>query len=79
MESAGLSWQSLSAWKAGTRTPRPDNIRAVGQVLLLRADKLARVGQQLIDAAAAEERLRVRQEEEHASAEALSLFDGAEG
>lgn len=74
MESAGLSWQSLSAWKAGTRTPRPDNIRAVGQVLLLRADKLAEIGQQLIDAADAEERLRDGGEDR--SAERLPLFDG---
>lgn len=58
MESAGMSWQTLSAWKAGSRTPRPDSIKAVGQVLLLRADKLARVGQELVEAAEAEERLR---------------------
>lgn len=51
MESAGLSWQTLSAWKAGTRKPRAQSIRAVGQVLLVRADRLRQVGLDLIRAA----------------------------
>ena len=55
MESAGLSWQSLAAWKAGARTPRPENIRAVGHALIVRGDHLRHVGLELIEAAGAEE------------------------
>ena len=51
MESAGLSWQTLSAWKAGTRKTRAESIRAVGQVLLVRADRIRQVGLELIRAA----------------------------
>ena len=51
MESAGLSWQTLAAWKAGTRKPRAASIRAVGQVLLVRADRIRQVGLELIRAA----------------------------
>ena len=51
MESAGLSWQTLSAWKAGTRKPRAESIRAVGQVLLVRADRIRQIGLELIRAA----------------------------
>lgn len=51
MESAGLSWQSLAAWKAGTRTPRAESIRAVGHALLLRGDRICRIGHELILAA----------------------------
>ena len=51
MESAGLSWQSLAAWKAGTRRPRAESIHAVGHALLLRGDRIRRVGIELIRAA----------------------------
>ena len=51
MESAGLSWQSLAAWKAGTRKPRAESIRAVGHALLLRGDRISRIGIELIRAA----------------------------
>lgn len=51
MESAGLSWQSLAAWKAGTRRPRPESIHAVGHALLLRGDRIRRIGLELIQAA----------------------------
>ena len=51
MESAGLSWQSLAAWKAGTRKPRAESIRAVGYALLLRGDRIRRIGIELIRAA----------------------------
>ena len=51
MESAGLSWQSLAAWKAGTRKPRAESIRAVGHALLLRGDRIRRIGFELIRAA----------------------------
>ena len=51
MESAGLSWQSLAAWKAGTRRPRAENIHAVGHALLLRGDRIRRIGLELIRAA----------------------------
>lgn len=51
MESAGLSWQSLAAWKAGTRTPRAESVRAVGHALLLRGDRICRIGHELILAA----------------------------
>ncbi len=74
MKSAGLSWQSLSAWKAGTRTPRPDNVKAVGQVLLLRADKLSELGRNLIKAAEVEEQLRRQPRQD--GPEPLPLFDG---
>ena len=58
MKSAGLSWQSLAAWKAGARTPRPENIRAVGHALIVRGDHLRRVGLELIQAADSEEAQR---------------------
>ena len=48
MESAGLSWQSLAAWKAGTRKPRAESLRAVGYALLLRGDRIRRIGIELI-------------------------------
>ena len=51
MESAGLSWQSLAAWKAGTRRPRAESIHAVGHALLLRGDRIRRIGFELIRAA----------------------------
>ena len=51
MESAGLSWQSLAAWKAGTRKPRAESVRAVGLALLLRGDRIRRIGFELIRAA----------------------------
>ena len=51
MESAGLSWQSLAAWKAGTRRPRAESIHAVGHALLLRGDRIRRIGLELIRAA----------------------------
>ena len=51
MESAGMSWQTLSAWKAGTRRPRADSIRAVGHTLLVRGDHICQIGLELIRAA----------------------------
>lgn len=51
MASAGLSWQSLAAWKAGTRRPRAESIHAVGHALLLRGDRIRRIGFELIRAA----------------------------
>ena len=51
MESAGLSWQTLAAWKAGTRKPRAESIRAVGHALLVRGDRIRQIGQELIRAA----------------------------
>ena len=51
MESAGMSWQSLAAWKAGTRRPRPDSIRAVGHALLVQANRIRQIGLELIQAA----------------------------
>ena len=51
MESAGLSWQTLSAWKAGTRKPRVESIRAVGHALLVRGDRIREIGLELIRAA----------------------------
>ncbi len=51
MESAGLSWQSLAAWKAGTRTPRAESVRAVGHAMVLRGDRIRRIGHELILAA----------------------------
>ena len=51
MESAGLSWQTLAAWKAGTRRPRAESIRAVGHALVVRGDRIRQVGLELIRAA----------------------------
>ena len=48
MESAGLSWQTLAAWKAGTRKPRTESIRAVGHALLVRGDRIRQIGLELI-------------------------------
>jgi hypothetical protein len=74
MESAGLSWQSLSAWKSGSRTPRPDNLRALGQALLLRADRLSVLARELIEAADAEDASRNSRNSVQLSEESLSLF-----
>lgn len=51
MESAGLSWRSLSSWKSGDRTPLPENIRALGEALVLRGEALSRLGARLVEAA----------------------------
>ena len=51
MKSAGLSWQTLSAWKAGSRQPRAESLRAVGQALLVRAERIRQIGLELIQAA----------------------------
>ena len=51
MESAGLSWQTLAAWKAGTRRPRAGSVRAVGLALVVRGDRIRQMGLELIQAA----------------------------
>jgi len=72
MASAGLSWQTLSSWKAGTRIPRPESLRALGQVLVLRGRRLIELGSELIQSAESEERRRAAAESP--DTEPLPLF-----
>ena len=48
MESAGMSWQTLSAGKAPTRRSRANSIRAVGHALLVRGGHTRPIGLEFI-------------------------------
>src|SRR4051812_8775446 len=61
MKTAGLTGQCLNVWKKGKRVPRPDNVRAFGQALILRGQRLTELGTELIRSAEEEERLRIGQ------------------
>ena len=74
MKSAGLSWQTLSSWKAGTRVPRPDSLFALGQTLVLKGERIAEVGRELMGLAQSEQQRRsVRRDDERE--DVLHLFD----
>lgn len=75
MESAGLSWRSLSSWKSGDRTPLPENVRALGQALQVKGERLRRLGTELVEAAEVEARRRSEREGAQSTEDALPLFE----
>jgi hypothetical protein len=76
MKSAGLSWQTLSSWKAGKRVPRPDSLFALGQTLVLKGERIAEVGRELMRLAQKEQQRRSVQRE--TEEDVLPLFDAVE-
>lgn len=77
MESAGLSWRSLSSWKSGDRTPLPENVRALGQALQVKGERMRRLGTELVEAAEVEARRRAEREGAGPGDEALPLFEAS--